>query len=91
MPSKLLRPKACLDEMHFKGTSMQLATPADWQYEGSLSEGSRARTMVDDADDLEFLRKEGGVDVYFHKTLNREVYVGRTDGGEPLARRKLLS
>jgi len=77
--------------LHFKGTSMQLATPAHWQYEGSLSQGSQARTMVDDPDDLEFLRREDGVDVYFHKTLNREVYVGRTDDGEPLAPRKLLS
>jgi hypothetical protein len=77
--------------LHIKGTSMQLAVPEGWQYEGSLSQGSRGQHMVDDPNDLEFLREEDGVEVYWHKALNREVFVGRRGGGEPLAPKKLLS
>jgi len=60
------------------GACMQLATPARWKYEGSLSQtfgifpGAAANTGC------KFLRHENGVDVYYDTLAGKEVFVGRT-------------
>lgn len=56
----------------------QLMTPNDWRYEDSLSRtfGLVPSEHVDKS--LRFLRREGGLDVYFNELTGDEVFVGRT-------------
>jgi hypothetical protein len=55
-------------------------TPANWHYEGSLSQ--TFGFVPDGAEDrsLRFLRHEDGVDVYMNLLTGKEVFVGRTLG-----------
>jgi len=57
---------------------MQLATPARWKYEGSLSQ--TYGLILDGARQTgsRFLRHENGVDVYYDSLAGKEVFVGRT-------------
>lgn len=63
-------------------TSRQLFTPDGWQLEGSLSQtfGFVPEGMEKKA--MHFLRHEGGLDVYLNPLTGKEVYVGRTNGGQ---------
>jgi hypothetical protein len=58
--------------------SMQVVTPPDWKFEGSLS-SSFGFVPSEHADrGIKFLRHENGLDVYFNPLTGKEVYVGRT-------------
>ncbi|MEI2677846.1 MAG: hypothetical protein V9G29_08410 [Burkholderiaceae bacterium] len=56
----------------------ELAVPDGWKFEGSLSERTSFMTDDEAKTDLQFLRTEGGLDVYLNKVTSKEVYVGRT-------------
>ena len=57
---------------------MQLFTPLEWTFDGSLSD----KTLYVDVDDMprrmRFLREEDGLDIYLDTETDKEVYVGRT-------------
>lgn len=55
-----------------------LATPAGWEYEGSLSEKSGFVRTEEIPTRLQLLRTEGNVDVYLDAQTGKEVFVGRT-------------
>jgi len=55
-----------------------LMTPDDWSYEGSLSENFGTKKTDASSDHLEFLRSEGGTDVYRDTETGEEVTVRRT-------------
>lgn len=57
---------------------MTVATPPGWTFEDSLSRsfGFTPNEAVDRS--LEFLRREGGTDVYRSRLTGKEVFVGRT-------------
>lgn len=59
-----------------------LVTPDGWTYEESLSANFKFTDAESVPDRLEFLRHEGGVDVYRDKETGEEVYVGRSSGDE---------
>lgn len=63
--------------LHFKSLEFNLVVPDCWQYEGSLSDNGQYHEQHDIKRDLEFLRVENGVEVYWNKVTNKEVYVGR--------------
>jgi hypothetical protein len=77
--------------LHFKSRKFGLAVPARWKYKGSPSETPQFMDKLDSQKHLEFLRQENGVEVYWNKTTNKEVYVGRAVSGEPLAPKKRLN
>jgi hypothetical protein len=58
--------------------SIRLATPPDWNLEGSLSQRFTSVPATEIGDRLRFLRTEGDVEVYLDVTTGREVYIGRT-------------
>ena len=60
------------------GSCLQLATPARWKYEGSLSQTFGIFPSVAANTGIEFLRHENGVDVYYDSLAEKEVFVGRT-------------
>ena len=64
--------------LHMPGTSMQIATPPGWQFEGSLSQKFGFVPSGQENKRLEFLRNQNGVDVFIDLTTGKEVYVGRT-------------
>lgn len=67
--------KACRAVGDESGT---LVSPADWKYEGSLSQTySFAPTEYVDRS-LKFIRHEDGLDVYLNTLTGEEAYVGRT-------------
>jgi len=63
--------------VHFRGKSIDLATPPGWKFEESLSHrfGFVPNEQVDDR--LQFVRKDNGVDVFLDRETGKEVYVGR--------------
>lgn len=63
--------------LHFKSLNYQLAIPSDWQFEGSLSDTGQFSEPDDFDECMEFLRVENGVEVYWNKNTNKEVYVGK--------------
>lgn len=60
------------------GDCMQLATPARWKYEGSLSQTYGIFPGDTENMGIKFLRHENGVDVYYDNLAEKEVFVGRT-------------
>ena len=58
--------------------SMRLATPHGWKYEGSLSQTSKFIRTQQLKENLKFLRREGGLDVYLDLKTRKEVFIGRT-------------
>jgi hypothetical protein len=64
---------------YFQDSSMELSTPLNWEFEGSLSQ----RTTFIETSEVEkrliFLRSEDGVDVYLDTQSGKEVYQGRND------------
>jgi len=64
--------------IHMRSTSMQLATPAGWQFEGSLSQRFGFVPSGQEDTRLKFLRSDGGVDVFLDLRTGKEVFMGRT-------------
>lgn len=76
---------------HLKQKTFALATPVDWEPASSESERMHYLSPEDMAKDLEFLREENGVEVYWNKQINKEVYIGITTDSGPVAPPKRLS
>ncbi len=66
------------DGMYLRGTSIPLATPAGWEFEGSLSQKFDFVPTGEQSSRLKFLRNEGDVDVYLDLDTGKEVFLGRT-------------
>jgi hypothetical protein len=64
--------------IHLRGTSMDIATPAGWKFEDSLSHKFGFVPTGQENDRLEFLRSEDGIDVFLDLDSGKEVFVGRT-------------
>jgi len=62
--------------------SKELVTPDGWTFESSLSCSHGFVPGGAEDKSLEFLRSEGGMDVYWSKLSHKEVYVARA-GGKP--------
>jgi hypothetical protein len=58
--------------------NQKLMTPDGWSYEGSLSDTFGENGADASSDQLEFLRREDGTDVYRDVETGEEVYVSRT-------------
>ena len=76
----------------FKGAPRNgIALPAQWKFEGSISQESQYAPSGADDDRLSFLRREGNTDVYKNLITGKEVYVGRPpvegDSGAALFKR----
>ena len=65
--------------LYMSGTSMELCTPLNWEFEGSLSQRTTFIETSDVEKRLKFLRSEDGVDVYLDTQSGKEVYQGRND------------
>jgi hypothetical protein len=63
--------------IHLRGKSMNLATPPGWTYEESLSRRFSFVATERLNERLEFLRSEGGMDVFLDRETGKEVFVGR--------------
>lgn len=59
--------------------AMEVVTPQDWKFEGSLSSSFGFVPNEHAEKGLEYLRHEDGLDVYLNPLTGKEVYVGRTD------------
>jgi len=59
--------------------AMEVVTPPDWNFEGSLSSSFGFVPSEHAEKGLKYLRHEDGVDVYLNPRTGKEVYVGRTD------------
>ena len=59
---------------------MDLATPADWTFEESLSATFGFVPTEHLGKALKFVRREGNMDVYLNSLTGKEVFVGRTGG-----------
>lgn len=57
---------------------MQVVTPPNWCFEGSLSQTYIFVPTEHEKKALKYLRHENGLDVYFNPLTGKEVYVGRT-------------
>lgn len=57
---------------------MQVVTPPDWKFDGSLSQTYGFAPSGQKQIGLKFLRHENGLDVYYDSLSEKEVYVGRT-------------
>jgi len=64
--------------IHLRGRSMDIATPAGWKFEDSLSQKFQFVPTGQENDRLEFLRSEDGIDVFLDLDSGKEVFVGRT-------------
>jgi hypothetical protein len=64
--------------IHFPGRSLELATPAGWRYDESLSANFSFVPTDQVQSRLRFLRLEDGVEVFLDTATGKEVYVGRT-------------
>jgi hypothetical protein len=64
--------------LHFRGESVDLATPSGWQFEDSLSDQFNFVPTGEENERLQFLRSEDGVDVFFDRKTGLEVCIGRT-------------
>lgn len=62
-------------------TDTVLATPDGWSFEESLSRKYGFVPSEEVHEQLEFLRRESGCDVYRDRDTGREVFVGRSKGG----------
>jgi hypothetical protein len=60
------------------GSCTQLATPARWKYHGSLSQNCGYSPSAPVKMGIKFLRHDNGVDVYYDRFADKEVFVGRT-------------
>lgn len=60
------------------GSSVQLATPANWKYQGSLSQTYGLLPGDAPGTGMNFLRHHDGMDVYYDTLSEKEVFVGRT-------------
>jgi hypothetical protein len=56
----------------------QLMTPDGWRYEDSLSRSFSFVPNEHVDKSVRFLRREGGIDVYFNELTGTEVFIGRT-------------
>jgi len=65
--------------IHVHGRSMELATPAGWDFEGSLSQRFGFAPTAEKDKQLRFLRRDGSTDVYLDLATGEEVYVPRID------------
>ncbi len=63
--------------IHVPGESMELATPRDWEYEGSLSAKFTFVPTDEVQSRLRFLRNESGVDVFLDTATGKEVHGSR--------------
>ena len=61
-----------------RSDNQTLMTPENWSYEGSLSDTFGYEETDASSDHLEFLRSEGGTDVYRDTDTGEEVVVRRT-------------
>lgn len=59
-------------------TEDQVVFPEGWRPEHSALTPGGAAGWSRDREDLQYLRHQDGVDVYWHKDLKKEVYVART-------------
>lgn len=57
--------------------TLTLATPPDWDYENSLSKEFHFAPDEEMGTRLRYLRSDGGLDVYWDKELDKEVFIGR--------------
>jgi hypothetical protein len=57
---------------------MQVVTPPDWKFEGSLSQTFAFVPTEHAQKGMKFLRHENGLDVYLNPITGKEMYVGRT-------------
>ena len=57
--------------------SPRVSVPANWRFEGSLSENSGFVSNEDFAEHFEFVRRQDRLDVYIDRRSGREVYLGR--------------
>jgi len=64
--------------VHVPSKQMALATPEGWRHEDSLSANFKFVADEDMSENLKFLRREDGQDVYLDLTTGKEVYIGRT-------------
>lgn len=58
--------------------SFQVALPASWKYEGSMSQKGGRMSVSEAQDRLRFLRHENDFDVYLDRVTGRETYQGRS-------------
>jgi hypothetical protein len=56
----------------------QFLTPTDWDYEGSISQETTYLPTKQIPEFMDFIRIEGGIEVYRDLRTGKEVYVGRT-------------
>jgi hypothetical protein len=64
--------------VYLRATSLPLATPVGWEFEGSLSQKFDFVPNGEEPSRLKFLRNEGDVDVYLDLETGKEVFLGRT-------------
>lgn len=62
--------------IHMRGTPI-LVTPPGWEFEGSLSQRFTFVPAGEAGERLQFLRRDGAVDVYLDLATGREVFIGR--------------
>jgi len=63
--------------IHMRSQHMDLATPAGWRYEDSLSANFKFVASEEMNDKLTFLRRANGLDVYLDRSTGKEVFAGR--------------
>lgn len=56
----------------------EVVTPEGWVFEGSLSDKPNFTSDEEFRMNMEFVRSNGGLDVYLDKRTGKEVFVGRT-------------
>ena len=64
--------------IHMPGRGLEVATPAGWRYEDSLSAKFTFIPTDQAQSRLRFLRNEGGVNVFLDTTTGKEVHGGGT-------------
>jgi hypothetical protein len=66
---------------HTEGTgpAAPLATPAGWEFEGSLSQQFHFVPAERMEEHVHLLRRDAGQDVYLDLTTGREIYIARTE------------
>jgi hypothetical protein len=64
--------------LHMHGTSLKVATPPGWEYEGSISQTAGFVPTGDKEKNLRFLRVEDGADVFLDLATGKAIVVGRS-------------
>ena len=64
--------------IHLRGRSMDIATPAGWKFEDSLSQKFQFVPTGQENERLKFLRSEDSIDVFLDLNTGKEVFLGRT-------------